>query len=287
MAVKFFDNVRQAVASVDGGGVVTFDSAPTTWRSFSDAGAVDGDNPPYRATEGDDWEIGYLTLGDSVTTASRTVVASSNSDNPLTLTSAAIITCVPLAQDILPAKWLIGAMIPYTGDTEPNFGAFPDGAELNRADYPSWWDWISNTSGNLAASEGAKTDGQYGPGDGSTTFTIPDLASANRYIRMADGTTLACGDLQADGAPNIEGTILIRPTNTGDGRSVITASGAFSHNVPGAGSNAGFGSTGTSFEVQTVSLDASDSNAKYGAASEIRPISVAYPFVIVHGGLGA
>jgi hypothetical protein len=171
---------------------------------------------------------------------------------------------------------LIGALLPYTGASEPSWGAFPDGASFNRADYPSWWDWIENSSGNLV-SQGSKTAGNYGTGNGSTTFTVPNLAAANRYIRHADGSTLACGALQNDGAPNITG-------HCGPFlRSGASLAGALSH--PNIATEAIKGAT--TGQLSTVSLDASASDSRYGAASEIRPITVAYPFVILHGGLGA
>ncbi|ODA67686.1 hypothetical protein A7A08_01721 [Methyloligella halotolerans] len=177
------------------------------------------------------------------------------------------------------AARFIGALLPFTGDEEPEWGVFPDGAEYDREDYPSWWEWIQ-TSGNLAASQGTKTAGEYGPGDGSTTFTVPDLASSKRFVRMADGSTLLCGAIQADGAPDITGQL-----QEGSDRVAINGgTGAFSK--AGPSSHAGdIGASGS--RQENTNFAASASNAKYGAASEIRPISVAYPYVIVHGGLGA
>lgn len=58
-----------------------------------------------------------------------------------------------------------------------------NGATLNRASYPRLWAF-AQTSGNLAASEGAKQAGQYGPGNGSTTFSIPDLRG--EFLRCWD-----------------------------------------------------------------------------------------------------
>lgn len=49
-----------------------------------------------------------------------------------------------------------------------------NGASLSRTAYAGLWAY-AQASGNLAASQGAKQAGQFGPGDGSTTFTLPDL----------------------------------------------------------------------------------------------------------------
>jgi microcystin-dependent protein len=49
-----------------------------------------------------------------------------------------------------------------------------NGALLSRATYSRLYTF-GNTSGNMAASDGAWLSGQFSPGDGSTTFRIPDL----------------------------------------------------------------------------------------------------------------
>jgi len=96
MAIRFFDNVRHAIATT-GTGAITLGTVPAGWQSFVDAGAVDGDNPPYRLAEGDAWENGYLTLDDSGTTATRTVTGSSDGGDPIDLGGAAVLTCTVTA----------------------------------------------------------------------------------------------------------------------------------------------------------------------------------------------
>jgi chemotaxis protein histidine kinase CheA len=71
-----------------------------------------------------------------------------------------------------------------------------NGASLSRTTYAALWAF-AQSSGNLAASQGAKQDGQYGPGDGSTTFTIPDLVTDGRFIR-AKTASAAMGAEQED-----------------------------------------------------------------------------------------
>lgn len=90
-----------------------------------------------------------------------------------------------------------GAMIAMTGAVVPAAWVIANGQSLLRATFPAFWAWVQ-TSGNLAATEGAKTFGQYGPGDGSTTFTVPNLyADGGYFIRpLASGRTI--GSVQAD-----------------------------------------------------------------------------------------
>jgi len=99
MTVRYFDNVRHAITTT-GTGAITLGSVPSGWQSFDDAGAVDGDNPPYELRDGNAWETGYLTLDDGVTTATRLVTASSDGGDPLDLSGSAVLTCTVIA-DIL------------------------------------------------------------------------------------------------------------------------------------------------------------------------------------------
>ena len=58
-----------------------------------------------------------------------------------------------------------------------------NGAAVSRTTYAALWTY-AQASGNLAASQGAKALGQFGPGDGSTTFTLPDMRG--QFMRAWD-----------------------------------------------------------------------------------------------------
>ncbi|WP_342361408.1 tail fiber protein [Terrarubrum flagellatum] len=91
---------------------------------------------------------------------------------------------VPVAQ--LPSAALqapAGALMIATGSVALPGTIKANGATLSRTAYADLWLW-AQTSGNLAASEAAKTAGQYGPGNGTTTFSIPDLRG--EFIRGWD-----------------------------------------------------------------------------------------------------
>src|SRR5690554_4334640 len=68
----------------------------------------------------------------------------------------------------------IGSLHVNTGDTLPDGYIWANGGSYSRSTYSALWGWVQG-SGNFASSQGAKTVGQYGPGNGSTTFTVPDL----------------------------------------------------------------------------------------------------------------
>ena len=67
-----------------------------------------------------------------------------------------------------------GTIIQVTGNTAPSGFIKGNGALLSRSTYANLWAW-AQASGNIAANDAAWTRGQYSPGDGATTFRIPDL----------------------------------------------------------------------------------------------------------------
>ena len=89
---------------------------------------------------------------------------------------------------------ITGAIAAFPSDTAPIGWIKLNGAVLSRSSYSKLYDFAVN-SNNLAASEATKQLGQFGPGDGITTFTIPDFRG--EFIRgwddgkgIDDGRTL-------------------------------------------------------------------------------------------------
>jgi phage-related tail fiber protein len=76
-----------------------------------------------------------------------------------------------------------GAVLPFAGSVAPAGWLKANGQAISRAGYPKLWAW-AKVSGNLAATEAAKQAGQFGPGNGSSTFTLPDLRG--EFIRGLD-----------------------------------------------------------------------------------------------------
>lgn len=71
---------------------------------------------------------------------------------------------------------LVGEIIFVPRATAPDGAVKANGALLTRASYPELWAY-AQASGNIAASDAAWSGnpGQFSPGNGSTTFRIPDL----------------------------------------------------------------------------------------------------------------
>lgn len=68
----------------------------------------------------------------------------------------------------------VGAVTHFPATTAPAGYVKANGTLLSRASYPLLWAF-AQASGNLAVSDGAWVSGQFSPGDGATTFRVPDL----------------------------------------------------------------------------------------------------------------
>lgn len=108
------------------------------------------------------------TIGGTKTFAASPVLPG-NADDPL--------EAVPLQQAealAYAAAGRVGAIVYFPAVNAPAGFIKANGALLSRTTYADLWAF-AQASGNLAASDGVWEVGQFSPGDGSTTFRIPDL----------------------------------------------------------------------------------------------------------------
>jgi len=108
-----------------------------------------------------------------------------------------------------PASWSpwqpsglpIGTEVSWTALTAPPGFLFEDRSTVLRADYPLLWAHVSG--GDMLDPTGAEA-GMFGPGDGLTTFQLPD--ARGRFFRWADmGRGLDAGrTLGASQASDVE-----------------------------------------------------------------------------------
>jgi hypothetical protein len=90
-----------------------------------------------------------------------------------------------------------GIIAPLASSVIPSGWVRLDGASVSRVDYAALWAF-AQTSGALAPSEGAKTAGQFGPGNGTTTFTLPNLEADGGYFIRPITAGRTNGNIQAD-----------------------------------------------------------------------------------------
>jgi microcystin-dependent protein len=152
-----------------------------------------------------------------------------------------------LQEMLLPA----GAVQFFAGSAAPTGWLKANGATISRTTYPFLWAY-AQASGNLAASEGAKAAGQFGPGNGTSTFSLPDYRG--EFLRGWD-----------DG----------RGVDSGRTLGSAQAHAIQSHNHPGVvgvGVNGSVGTTGGIIGVQSDGINTAIGNT---GGTETRPRNIA------------
>ena len=154
--------------------------------------------------------------------------------------------------DMLPVDTLpVGAILPYAGNTSslPNGFLFCDGSAISRTTYKELFSKIGTN---------------YGVGDGSTTFNVPNLENNSFMEFQAER-----GVVKSAGLPNITGAF------TNCMGSDAGADGAFYYNPPWtSGQGAGNG------QRTTMRFDASRSSSIYGNSTTVQPKSVTVRAII-------
>lgn len=135
-----------------------------------------------------------------------------------------------------------------------------NGANVSRTDYADLFSVIGTT---------------FGAGDGSTTFTLPDMR--NRYP-IGAGTNLLGAYLEEQ-LPNVSG-------NLGPSRTLHKRGGSGSFAISGAFSSSSLsnvkvlGSSDYQEDVYGYKIDASRSNSAYTNSGKVRPLSLVLNYVI-------
>lgn len=158
-----------------------------------------------------------------------------------------------------------GTILDYTGLNAPDGYLIANGAEISRSTFSQLYQWAV-ANGLIIPQENIPTTahGYFGSGDGSTTFTIPDLRGV--FKRSADLASNRGGAnarvYQDSGAPNITGSCgsFRCGGNNTSGALYLTSTASVGGGTGGAGFNA--------------NIDASRSSSVYGRSTDVRPRSV-------------
>lgn len=161
--------------------------------------------------------------------------------------------------------------------TPPVGYVFANGQALSRATYATLWAAVSGGN-NLAATEEAKTAGQYGPGNGSTTFTVPNLYADGGYFIRPISSGRGIGTVQADQFKE----------HTHDATSA--SAGAHAHDIRGSNPTGGSVYNGIGASIFSTSVFTGTTQpagahthpitvTETGGA-ETRPKNVGYPVII-------
>lgn len=163
-----------------------------------------------------------------------------------------------------------------TSTAAPDGWLYANGQEVLRATYPALWARVSATGGNLAATQGAKTAGQYGPGNGTTTFTLPNLYADGGYFIRPVSAGRGIGTVQGDDIKGHQHTASFNgsPLPPHAHNNVLIPGGGTLSLVGGGGIQVGFsGATSAGTPAGLVNVD------QFGGP-ETRPKNIAYPVLI-------
>lgn len=157
-----------------------------------------------------------------------------------------------------------GTILNYTSGSIPDGYIIANGAELSRTTFSNLYRWaLANSLIKPQSSIPQTAHAYYGDGDGSTTFTIPDLRGVfARYSDLASNRGGAdLGIYQPDGLPNITGYMNgVQEEGQGSG-------GCFYNDGSSSGSSGGT-------HDWNIRFDASRSNPIYGKSSYVQPKNV-------------
>lgn len=150
-----------------------------------------------------------------------------------------------------------------------------NGQAVSRTTYAALWAF-AQASGNLAATEGAKTPGQFGPGNGSTTFTLPNFQADGGYFVRGITSGRSIGNVQSDEFKSHTHT-----ATTG-------SAGAHTHSIPTTFSSDGTGNwleqadkrDGGSINTNSAGAHTHSVTVNSTGGSETRPKNIARIFII-------
>lgn len=150
-----------------------------------------------------------------------------------------------------------GIIIAYSASAVPDGYLLANGADVSRTTYADLFAVIGTT---------------YGEGNGSTTFTLPNLT--DRFIQ---GSSTA-GTIKEAGLPNITGQIADQDGTFGlFGSANVAATGAFSSSNGGK-RRGGDGSA--SYDPRIINFNAKNSSAIYGKSTTVQPPAVTMRYCI-------
>ena len=125
-----------------------------------------------------------------------------------------------------------------------------DGRAVSRTDYSDLFEAIGT---------------QYGEGDGTTTFNVPNYRG--KFLQMVSDSQTIGQEIEA-GLPNITGTLssAYAPAFS------INSNGCFTNTQSGSGANGpNNGNGGGNSSAYSIPFDASKSNSIYGNSSTVQP----------------
>lgn len=148
-----------------------------------------------------------------------------------------------------------------------------------RANADTWrlfeilWD-VGNTNGTLSIYTSAGAGSTYGA-DAATDWAahkriaLPDAYTLNKVLRPADGSTIQVGEVQTDGAPDIDGTVDFAAFST-SGAIVNFGTGVFSVTANAGATVSAIANTGTAPRDRLTFAASADDPTYSDSVNEVR-----------------
>ena len=236
------------------------------------SGADDGG---YWCTAGNESNQGYGDFGNSKTgnytlSATSNIYGKSNTVTPENYALKLILKALPTPpSNAVPT----GTILDYTANSAPDGYIMANGAELSRTTFAKLYRWaLANNLIIDQASIPTTAHGFYGSGDGSTTFTIPDLRGVHK--RGSDLASnrggVSLGGYLADGLPDHQHKPLYIHSSSSDNGGSEKTAWVMSDNS---------GSKGICTYSDSYTGYVSG-NSIYGKANQVQPKSVAVNYII-------
>lgn len=206
------------------------------------------------------------------------VRGASNATDPTDMVTLAQVQSLIAAVSSVPT----GSVQQMTGSSVPSGYVAANGASLSRTTYAALWVY-AQASGNISATQAAKTKGQYGPGNGTTTFSVPDLR--DEFIR-GSSTANPLGRVQAGEVGPHNHTATSDTTGAHTHALDVNSSGSSNHGHGGGGLSAGMNNYAGGQPVPASRSTQSSGSHNHiitvnnSTGAETRPQNIALHYVI-------
>ena len=192
---KFANRAKMSISSTGTGDVTLNAAASAGFQTFAQSGVVDADQIRYIIEDGTAWEIGIGLMSSSATVMSRTVEESSNSGNPLNLTSAAKVLIGVTASDIgsTSVYATINDLTSATGMAAGDIAMVNATKKLYMYTATGWWLIATLTNASPTAITGANAS--YGLASDGTATVITLTSTDPEGLPITFSHTVTSGSL--------------------------------------------------------------------------------------------
>lgn len=229
-------NLARVTTTTTGTGTITLGAAVDGFKDFATAGVTDGQVVTYSVRDGNNSEVGRGTYTASGTTLTRTVLSSTNSNNPIDLSGSAEVIITAAAEDF-PLRNLGSSAdkFPYTSGADAwtegtitSFGrSLVDDADAaaGRATLGAMEAAASSTDGEIVLFDG--TSGASAKRSNSLTGMLKSSSGVAAVAsRATDYVAPISGIVYADDYTVNDGVRLVATASITSGAAVLTATGA-------------------------------------------------------------